>query len=103
MPKLQRRLTTLTLSLLAGLLLLLAAGQAATVFGSRLNHNPTPGTCNGATPCTIVSFIHPSDPNGDPYSGGAPVGGVITKFRIRAIPTAPNRAGHLPGRRHQPA
>ena len=32
-----------------------------------------------------VSFIHPSDPNGDPYSGGAPVDGVITKFRIRAF------------------
>ena len=36
-------------------------------------------------PCTIVSFIHPSDPNGDPYSGGSPVDGVITKFRIRVF------------------
>ena len=45
-----------------------------------------PGECNAlATPCTLVSFIHPSDPNGDPYSGGAPVDGVITKFRIRAF------------------
>ena len=39
----------------------------------------------GPGPCTLVSFIHPIDPNGDPYSGGAPVGGVITKFRIRAF------------------
>jgi hypothetical protein len=85
MPKLQRRLTTLALSLVAGLLLLPATGQGATVFGSRMNHDPTPGTCKGEAPCTIVSFIHPSDPNGDPYSGGAPVSGVITKFRIRAF------------------
>jgi hypothetical protein len=73
----------------AGMLALPAAGHAATTFGSRLNHEPAnSGEC--ASPpdpgaCTLVSFIHPTDPNGDPYSGGAPVGGVITKFRIRAF------------------
>jgi hypothetical protein len=73
----------------AGMLALPAAGQAATTFGSRLNHDPAnSGEC--ASPpdpgqCTLVSFIHPTDPNGDPYSGGAPVSGVITKFRIRAF------------------
>jgi hypothetical protein len=84
MPKPSRRLTTLALSLVAGLLLLPATGQAATVFGSRLNHDPTDTSCKMVGPCTIVSFIHPSEPNGDPYSGGAPVSGVITKFRVRA-------------------
>ena len=73
----------------AGMLALPAAGQAATTFGSRLNHDPAnAGECaNPPDPgaCTLVSFIHPSDPNGDPYSGGAPVAGVITKFRIRAF------------------
>ncbi len=74
--------------LAAGALLAIApAADAATTFGSRLNHNPanagdcTQGDLTG--PCTIASFIHPSDPNGDPYSGGAPVDGVITKFRTR--------------------
>ncbi|HEX6584162.1 MAG TPA: hypothetical protein VF056_11225 [Thermoleophilaceae bacterium] len=73
----------------AGMLALPAAGQAATTFGSRLNNDPAnAGECaNPPDPgtCTLVSFIHPSDPNGDPYSGGAPVAGVITKFRIRAF------------------
>jgi hypothetical protein len=73
----------------AGMLALPAAGQAATTFGSRLNHEPAnAGECQNPPdpgPCTLVSFIHPIDPNGDPYSGGAPVAGVITKFRIRAF------------------
>ena len=73
----------------AGMLALPAAGQAATTFGSRLNHDPAnSGECMrppNPGPCTLVSFIHPIDPNGDPYSGGAPVSGVITKFRIRAF------------------
>ncbi len=88
MPKLRRRLMTATLSVIAGLLLLLpATGQAATVFGSRLKNAPgnTAGDCEIFTgPCTIASFIEPSEPAGDPYSGGAPVAGVITKFRIYA-------------------
>jgi hypothetical protein len=69
----------------AGMVALPAVGHAATTFGSRLNHDPAnSGECqNFGNPCTIVSFIHPIDPNGDPYDGGAPVDGVITKFRIR--------------------
>jgi hypothetical protein len=74
-------------ALAAGLLALPAAADAATNFGSRLNHDPAnSGECTSPpAPCTLVSFIQPSPPNGDPYSGGAPVGGVITKFRIRAF------------------
>jgi len=62
-----------------------AAGQAATTFGSRLNNDPAnAGECTSLpNPCTLVSFIHPTDPNGDPNSAGAPVDGVITKFRVR--------------------
>ena len=72
---------------LAGTLALPAVGHAATVFGSRLNHDPAnSGECMSfPTPCTIASFIHPTDPSGDPSSAGAPVGGVITKFRIRGF------------------
>ena len=37
-------------------------------------------------PCTVVAFTEPNltDPLGENYSGGAPVDGVITKFRIYA-------------------
>lgn len=86
MPKLRTRLTIAAVSVLGGLLVLPAAGQAATNFGSRLLNDPTENTCEkvGQT-CTMVSYIHPIDPNGDPYSGGAPVDGVITKFRARAF------------------
>ena len=81
------RLTAATLAAAAALLVLPQLGHAAVTFGSRLNHDPAnSGECTMfATPCTIASFIHPTDPNGDPYSGGAPVDGVITKFRIRAF------------------
>jgi hypothetical protein len=81
------RLTTAALAASFVLLVLPQAGHAAITFGSRLNHDPAnSGECMGmAAPCTIASFIHPTDPNGDPYSGGAPVDGVITKLRIRAF------------------
>jgi hypothetical protein len=85
MPTLKRLPTILALSVAAVLLLVPAAANAATNFGSRLNHDPAnSGECEPLGTCTLVSFIHPSDPNGDPYAGGAPVDGVITKFRIRA-------------------
>lgn len=73
----------------AGLLALPATGYAATTFGSRLNQEPAnSGECAALlTPCTLVALIQPSDPNGDPYSGGAPSDGVITKFRIRGFGT----------------
>lgn len=75
------------LAAFAALLLVPASSYAATNFGSRLNHDPAnSGECTGfPTGCTIVSFIHPSDPNGDPYAGGSPVDGVITKFRTRVF------------------
>ena len=89
MSHLKRRLTILVLAAGAAMLLVPALAQAATTFGSRLNHDPAnSGECAAFDgTCTIVSFIHPSDPNGDPYAGGAPVDGVITKFRIRAYIT----------------
>ena len=86
MPKFHKRLTTLALSLVAGLTLLPAAGQAATVFGSPLRHSPDSSDCQMIGPCTVVAFTEPNltDPLGENYSGGAPVDGVITKFRIYA-------------------
>lgn len=84
MPKLRRRLTTIVMSAFVVTLLVPAVGEAATNFGSRMKNEPTDRTCEPFGSCTIVSYVHPSDPNGDPYTGGAPVDGVITKFRIRA-------------------
>jgi hypothetical protein len=72
-------LAALALSLLA----VPSAIGAPTVFGSRLDHEPSKNDCSELGPCTIASYIHPSDPAGDPYSGGAPVSGVITSFRVR--------------------
>src|SRR3954452_18398937 len=84
MPKPPKRLTTAVLSAFVALLLVPAVGEAATNFGSRMKNDPTDRTCEALGTCTIVSFNHPSEPNGDDYTGGAPVDGVITKFRIRA-------------------
>jgi hypothetical protein len=79
-------LTALALSAAAAALLLLpAAGQAATTFGSQLKNEPTENSCGEIGPCTIVSHGFAIPPNGDPYSGGAPVTGVITSFRTRAF------------------
>ena len=80
-----KRMTT-ALALTAGTLLALpASGMAADTFGSRLLNEPANASeCPGT--CTLVSYIHPSDPNGDPYAGGSPVDGVITKFKVRAKP-----------------
>ena len=72
------------LAALAVLLLVPAASPAATIFGSRLNHDPTTRGCQATDACTLMSFIVPTDPNGDPDSSGSPVSGVITKFRVRA-------------------
>ena len=54
------------LAALAALLLLPAASPAATIFGSRLNHDPTTRGCQDANACTLAQFIVPTDPNGDP-------------------------------------
>ena len=86
MSKSSRRLTALALSAVAAALLLLpAAGQAATIFGSQLKNDPTETSCEAVGPCTIVARIHSAPPEGDPYSGGAPVSGVITSFRTNAF------------------
>jgi hypothetical protein len=87
MTRLKTRLTAAALATGGALLLLPTAGQAAQTFGSRLNHDPAnSGECVSLlTPCTIASYIVPTDPNGDPSSAGAPADGVITTFRIRAF------------------
>ena len=92
MSKTSRRLTALSLSgAVVVLLLLPAVGQAATIFGSQLKNEPTEASCNAT--CSIVARIHSSPPEGDPYSGGAPVSGVITKFRTNAY--ADEETGHI--------
>jgi hypothetical protein len=62
------------------------ASSAAQVFGSPFTHEPAnSGECAAlGQPCTLVSFIHPLPGSGDPYSGGAPSAGVVTKVRLRA-------------------
>lgn len=85
---LSRRFPTSVAVAAAALLALPASGVAAETFGSQLANSPNYGACSdpppGLTgPCSWVSYIHPSAPNGDPYAGGAPNDGVITKFRIR--------------------
>lgn len=85
-PQINRMNTALALA--AGTLLALpASGMAADSFGSRLLNEPANSAECSTPPCTYVSYIHPSDPNGDPYSGGSPVTGVITKFKVRALPS----------------
>jgi hypothetical protein len=83
----RKHFTAATLAASAALLVLAPVGHASVTFGSRLNHDPAnSGECSLlTTPCTLASFIVPTDPNGDPYSGGAPMDGVITKFRIRGF------------------
>jgi hypothetical protein len=90
------RIATAALLVLSALLLLPAVSQAAQVFGSRLlgaptEQNPIEGSCEAmiAMPCTLVSFIEPSNPNGDPVPSAAPSDGVITQFRVRAFAEAP--------------
>jgi hypothetical protein len=79
-----RRPVAVAIAAAAMLLLLPAAGQAATTFGSQLNHEPTEKSCEPFGTCTIVQRVVAAPPEGNPYSGGAPVSGVITKFRTLA-------------------
>ena len=84
---LSRRLPTAVAVAATALLALPASGIAAETFGSQLTNSPNYGACADKdlpAPCSWVSYIHPSAPNGDPYAGGAPNDGVISKFRIRA-------------------
>jgi hypothetical protein len=92
MPAHRTRLAALAAAVSGALLLLPAIGDAATTFGSRFLDEPNDPGCGMLGSCTLVSFIQPIDPNGDPYAGGAPSDGVITKFRIRAYsPAAPTQ------------
>jgi len=81
-----RRIPTAMAVAATVLMALPASGMAAETFGSRFANNPNSGACGElmSAPCTYVSFIHPAVGTGDPYSGGAPSDGVITKFRIHA-------------------
>jgi hypothetical protein len=86
---LSRRFPTALAVAATALLALPASGMASETFGSRLVNSPNYGSCDDTpspltAPCSWVSYIHPSAPDGDPYTGGAPNDGVITKFRIRA-------------------
>jgi hypothetical protein len=89
-PTLSRRIPTALAVAATALLALPASGTAAETFGSRLVDTPNYGKCSDppaelTAPCSWVSYIHPSAPDGDPYAGGAPNDGVIVKFRIRAL------------------
>jgi hypothetical protein len=89
-PTLSKRLPTALAVAAATLLTLPASGMAAETFGSRLVDTPNYGACDDppaplTAPCSWVSYIHPAAGTGDPYAGGAPNDGVITKFRIRAL------------------
>ena len=67
MSKSSRRLTALTLSgVAAALLLLPAAGQAATIFGSQLKNEPTETSCDSVGSCSIVARIHSVPPKAIP-------------------------------------
>jgi hypothetical protein len=83
---LSRRIPTALAIAATALVALPASGMAAETFGSRFANSPNSGACSGlmSAPCTYVSFIHPAVGTGDPYAGGAPSDGVITKFRIHA-------------------
>jgi hypothetical protein len=94
MPLNRKRLSLAGLAACAGALALAPASHAATTFGSRLIQDPNTAPCQDSSPgaidgpCTMASYIVPTDPNGDPSSQGAAISGVITKFRIRAFGTA---------------
>ena len=80
-PTPSRRFPTALAVAAAALLALPASGMAAETFGSQLTNSPNYGACSDKdlpAPCSWVSYIHPSAPNGDPYAGGAPNDGVIS-------------------------
>lgn len=86
---LRSKLLVSALAACATVLVLAPAGNASVSFGSlRTTNDPNQGACSDpgiAAPCSIVQFTVPTNPSGDPYSGGAPVDGVITRFRTRAV------------------
>lgn len=76
------------LAAIAAALVFASAGNAAVSFGSlRTTNDPNQTPCEDPinSACSIVQFIVPTNPNGDPSSQGAPMDGVITSFHIRAL------------------
>ncbi len=80
----KRRLTAALLLTLGALLAVPAMASAGTTFGSRFKNEPNTSNCSESTSCSLVSYIEPIDPNGDPYAGGVPISGVITSFELYA-------------------
>jgi hypothetical protein len=80
-----RRLTSAALATAIALLALPAAAPAAQVFGVDLSlpeARPNQPSCEMLGPCTIVGFSElPAE--GQLIAAGAPIDGVITKFRIK--------------------
>jgi hypothetical protein len=79
-----RRLVATALAAGAAILAFPAAGHAATTFGNDLNDQPSnSGECEGLPGgCTEVLYNAPG--MGGDNTVGAPVDGIITKWRIRA-------------------
>lgn len=92
MSSFRRRLSGAALAVCGALLLLPAAGQAAQVFGSDLLNPPNQPDCPALIgPCTIAAAVEvPAE--GVLSSAGAPIDGVITKFRVRAKVESPTQA-----------
>ena len=91
MSRFRRRLTAAALAVSGAVLLLPAAGQAAQIFGSDLLQQPNQPDCFELGPCTIAAFVEvPAE--GQLSTAGAPINGVITKFRLRAKVEKPTQA-----------
>jgi len=84
-----RRLKPIALAATAGLLLFPASGQAAQVFGSSLSNQPNETDCEMLGPCTVAAFVE-VPAQGQLSNAGAPIDGVIVKFRIRAKVETPS-------------
>lgn len=67
-----------------GLLALTAAAPAATTFGSKLNHEPTPAeTCNSRKPSNMCSWVM-TIAQANVGKEVAPINGTIAKLRLRS-------------------
>ena len=104
MSKSSRRLTALALSAVAAALLLLpAAGQAATIFGSQLKNEPTENSCD------IGRHLHDRRPDPlEPARRRPLLGGRAGQRRDHQVQDQRlrrrrSRADHLPGRQPHPA
>jgi hypothetical protein len=84
-----RRLAVIVLMLVGCLLLVPAASQAAQVFGSNLQNQPNETDCEMLGPCTVAAFVEVPAPM-QLSNAGAPIDGVIARFRIRAKVETPS-------------